>query len=79
MAALEQQRATARRELLAALEGDGYRLLLARLRLPRDSLQGSNSVRLERVAHKEFRRLTKAVDRLGRQPKDGGCTGFASN
>ena len=76
VAALEQQRAVARRELLAALEGDGYRLLLARLRLPPRLAPGVERVRLERVAHKEFRRLTKAVGRLGKQPEDGDLHGL---
>lgn len=76
VAALEQQRAVARRELLTALDADGYRLLLARLRLPPRLAPGVERVRLERVAHKEFRRLTKAVDRLGKRPRDGDLHGL---
>jgi CHAD domain-containing protein len=76
VAALEQQRAVVRRDLLAALDGDGYRLLLARLRLPPRLAPGVERVRLERVAQKEFRRLTRSVDRLGKRPKDGDLHGL---
>ncbi|HST17570.1 MAG TPA: CHAD domain-containing protein [Gaiellaceae bacterium] len=76
VAALEEQRALARRELLTALDGDGYRLLLARLRLPPRLAPGVERVRLERIAQKELRRLTKAVNRLGKRPKDGDLHGL---
>ena len=71
VASLEQQRASARARLLAALDGDGYRLLLRRLRLPPRLAEGVEAVRLEHVAKQEFRRLAKAVRRLGEQPHDG--------
>ena len=71
VAALEEQRAVARGRMLATLDGDDYRLLLARLRLPPRLAVGVDAVRLERVAQKEFRKLSKAVRRLGKRPEDG--------
>ena len=70
MARLEHERGATRQELLAVLDGDRYRLLLARLRLPPRLAPGVERVRLERVARKEFRRLAKTVARLGKHPAD---------
>ena len=67
---LETERAAKRQELLAVLDGDRYRVLLARLRLPPRLAPGVEQVRLGRVARKEFRRLARAVDRLGKRPSD---------
>jgi CHAD domain-containing protein len=67
---LEHERFERRHALLAALDGDRYRLLLARLRLPPRLAPGVERVRLERVARAEFRRLARAVDRLGKRPSD---------
>lgn len=67
---LEQERAARRQALLAALDGDRYRLLLMRLRLPPRLASGVERVRLDRVAHKEFRRLARSVDGLGKRPTD---------
>ncbi len=71
VARLEHERGGTRQELLAVLDGDRYRLLLARLRLPPRLAPGVERVRLERVARKEFRRLAKTVARLGKHPADG--------
>jgi CHAD domain-containing protein len=65
---LELEREAVRRTLLDALDGDGYRLLLARLRMPPRLAPGIEAVPLERIARREFRRLIGAVDRLGRHP-----------
>jgi CHAD domain-containing protein len=70
VALLERQRDSARHELLGVLEGDAYRLLLGRLRLPPRLAPGVEAVRLDRVARKEFGRLAKAVARLGKHPDD---------
>jgi CHAD domain-containing protein len=70
IALLERERDVSRRALLAVLESELYRLLLARLRLPPRLAPGVEAVRLDRVARKEFRRLAKAVSRLGKHPDD---------
>jgi CHAD domain-containing protein len=68
LAVLEREHEVARRTLLAALDGIGYRLLHARLRLPPRLASGVESIPLERIARKEFRRLVDVVDRLGKHP-----------
>ena len=68
LAILERQHEAARRTLIATLDGIGYRLLHARLRLPPRLAPGVDSIPLERIARKEFRRLIRAVDRLGKEP-----------
>ena len=70
VARLEHERGLTRQELLAVLDGDRYRLLLARLRLPPRLAPRVERVRLERLARKEFRRLAKNVARLGKHPGD---------
>jgi CHAD domain-containing protein len=67
---LEHERVARRHALLAALDGDRYRLVLARLRLPPRLAPGVERVRLERVARAEFRRLARTVERLGKRPSD---------
>jgi CHAD domain-containing protein len=67
---LERERQTARHNLSETLEGDAYRLLLTRLRLPPRLAEGTEAVPLERIAGKQFRRLVKAVDRLGKHPTE---------
>ncbi len=67
---LEHERGVKRHDLLAVLDGDRYRLLLARLRLPPRLAPGVERVRLERVSRKEFRRLAETVARLGKHPAD---------
>ncbi|HEY7396908.1 MAG TPA: CHAD domain-containing protein [Gaiellaceae bacterium] len=68
VARLERERAVARTALLAELDGDPYRHLLARLRLPPALAPGVERVRLERAARKEFRRLAASVASLGKHP-----------
>ena len=65
---LEEERAAARRRLLEALDGRDYRFLLSRLRVPPRLADGVESVPLEPLAQREFRRLAKLVDRLGKRP-----------
>jgi CHAD domain-containing protein len=65
---LEEEREQARRGLLEALDGHDYRFILARLRLPPRLAEGVESVPLESLAQREFRRLAKLVDRLGKRP-----------
>jgi CHAD domain-containing protein len=76
VAQLEQERVATRTALLAALDSPGYRLLVARLRFPTRLATGVESVRLDRVAAKEFRRLARAVAELGDQPDDGAMHGL---
>lgn len=66
---LEGEWLSARQALLEALDGDGYRILLGRLRRPPRLAAGVGGIPLERIARKEFRRLAKAVDRLGKHPE----------
>ena len=69
-ARLEEERTVRQEELLDVLDGAQYRVLLARLRVPPRLAAGVEHVRLGRVARKEFRRLAKSVDRLGKRPSD---------
>ena len=68
VARLELELAAARASLLNAFDGDSYRALLTRLRLPPQLGDGVQSVPLRRIARKEFRRLVSAVDELGSIP-----------
>ncbi|HEX6761586.1 MAG TPA: CHAD domain-containing protein [Gaiellaceae bacterium] len=68
VARLERERAAMRTTLLAALDGDAYRHLLACLRLPPALAPGVERVRLERAARREFRRLAATVAGLGKHP-----------
>ena len=70
VAELERLRADARGVLVAALDGDTYRLALARLNLPPRLAPDVEAVPLRRVARTEFARLIKGVDRLGKRPDD---------
>jgi CHAD domain-containing protein len=67
-ARLESEHVSARRQLLEALDGDSYRILLARLRMRPRLAADVSSVPLDRIARKAFRRLTRAVDGLGPAP-----------
>jgi CHAD domain-containing protein len=69
---LEGEWDQARRGLLEALDGLDYRFLLARLRLPPRLAEGVECVPLESLAQREFRRLAKLVDRLGKRPDERG-------
>jgi CHAD domain-containing protein len=70
VATLELERESAGRRLLDALDGDGYRALLLRLRQPPRLAPEVDAVPLARIARAEFRRLVNAVDRLGRHPDE---------
>jgi len=67
---LERVRAAARRALLDALDGDGYRLVLARLNLPPRLAPGVEEIPLGDVARGEFRRLLRSIDKLGKRPDE---------
>jgi CHAD domain-containing protein len=67
---LENERERARRGLFEALESRDYRFVLARLRLPPGLADGVDAIPLERLAQKEFRRLARLVDRLGKRPDE---------
>ena len=70
VARLVSERETARRLLLEALDTASYRVLLSRLRYPPRLRAEVDDIPLPRIAKKEFRRLVKAVDRLGKHPDD---------
>ena len=70
VARVELERESARHRLLEALNGDGYRIVLSRLRLPLRMAEGVDAIPLERIARKEVRRLVRAVDRLGKHPDE---------
>jgi CHAD domain-containing protein len=70
LARLELEKDTARQKLLEALSSDGYGHVLARLRHPPRLASGIESVPLKRIARKEFRRVIKAVDGLGKRPDE---------
>lgn len=67
---LEEEREHGRRRLLEALESRDYRFALARLRVPPRLAEGVDDVPLESLAKKEFRRLAKLVERLGKRPDE---------
>jgi CHAD domain-containing protein len=69
-ARLAEQRTDARQRLLEELDGDSYRTLLARLHQRPRLAAGVEAVPLERIARKAFRRLSRAVDELGRHPDE---------
>jgi CHAD domain-containing protein len=73
---LESERASARRHLLDALEGDSYRTVLARLAMRPRLAAESSAVPLDRIARKAFRRLVRTVERLGPDPDDDGVHRF---
>jgi len=70
-ARLQSERVSARRDLLHALDGDSYRVLLARLRMRPRLAADVASVPLDRIAHKAYRRVVRAVDNLGSTPDAG--------
>ncbi len=67
---LETERREARRKLVELLDTDTHRTLLARLRLPPRLAEGVEAIPLQQIARNEFRRLARAVGRLGKRPDD---------
>jgi CHAD domain-containing protein len=67
---LESELASGRARLVEALDGSDYQLLLARLRFPPRLGEGVDEVPIEALARKEFRRLAKRVERLGKHPDE---------
>jgi CHAD domain-containing protein len=65
---LEEDLPPVRAQLLEALESVEYRNVLTRLRFPPRLAEGVDEVPLDALAKKEFRRLAKLVDRLGKRP-----------
>jgi CHAD domain-containing protein len=76
LAKLENERARARQRVVAALDGDDYRALLARLRQPPRLASGVQAVPLRRIARREFRRLVEAVDSLGKNTDETAIHGL---
>jgi CHAD domain-containing protein len=70
VAQLELEREQARRRLIEALNSDGYRALLGRLRMPPRLAPAVETVPLTEIARKEFAALTRNVGRLGRHPNE---------
>jgi CHAD domain-containing protein len=67
---LEREREAARGRLVETLEGEQYRLLLARLCPPPRLAPDTEEIPLERIARKEFSRLVRAARRLSKDPDD---------
>ncbi len=67
---LESERREARKKLVEALDRAAYRRVLGRMRVPPRLAVGVDSVPLEEIARKEFRRLAKGVSQLGSNPAD---------
>ena len=70
VAKLESELDLARGRLLDAMSSNGYRALLDQLRAPPRLADDVDSVQLDRVARKEFRRLVAAVGSLGKHPSE---------
>ncbi len=68
---LEGERREARKQLVDVLDDTPYRRVLGRMRVPPRLAPGVDSVPLDQLARKEFRRLAKGVARLGGKPDDG--------
>ena len=75
-ASIVRARELAQQQLLSALDDGRYHLLLGRLHLPPRLRADVDSIPLDRVARTEFRRLARAVDRLGKSPTDGAVHGL---
>jgi CHAD domain-containing protein len=65
---LSLDRDVADARLVAVLDGDSYRRLLARLRLRPRLADGVDAVPLDRLVRKPFRRAARAVEQLDRDP-----------
>jgi CHAD domain-containing protein len=70
VAQLEVERDEARRRLLERLDSEEHQVVLSRLRLPPRLAAGVDSIPLDKIARKEFRRLAKGVAKLGKHPDD---------
>ncbi|MGZ6637445.1 MAG: CHAD domain-containing protein [Solirubrobacteraceae bacterium] len=70
VASLELEREDARQRLLEVLDGNRYRAVLTRLRLPPRLAPGVDEVPLRRLARRQFRSLLEAVDQLGDDAND---------
>ena len=68
---LESERRESRRDLIRVLDNDAHRRLHGRMRQPARLADGVDSVPLEKLAQKEFHRLAKGVERLGKNPDNG--------
>jgi CHAD domain-containing protein len=75
-ASLAHSRDVAQARLLEALDEDRYDHLLARLQQPPRLSAGVDSIPLDRIARREFRRLAKAIKRLGKHPSASGLHGL---
>jgi CHAD domain-containing protein len=75
-ASLAQARTVARARLLEALDEERYHSLLVRLQQPPRLHTGVDAIPLDRIARREFRRLAKAVKRLGKHPSESGVHGL---
>jgi len=73
---LEIERERAREMVVAELDSETYRALLARLRHPPRLDSGVEAVPLKRIARSEFRRLVEAVDDLGKNPDETAIHGL---
>src|SRR5262249_39708262 len=69
VAQLHVDRDEARARMIDGLDDERHQLLLARLRFPPRLAAGVESIPLEKVARKEFRRLARGVKRLGSKPE----------
>jgi CHAD domain-containing protein len=67
---LEDELEQSRAQLVEALDGSDYQLLLARLRFPPRLAEGVDEVPIQPLARKEFRRLARRVERLGKHPDE---------
>lgn len=70
VASLELEREDVRQRLLEVLDGNRYRVVLTRLRLPPRLAPGVDEVPLRRLARRQYRRLLEAVDQLGDDAND---------
>jgi CHAD domain-containing protein len=70
VAQLEVERDDARSRLIERLDAEEHEVVLARLRFPPRLAPGVETIPLDRIARKEFRRLTKGVAKLGKRPDD---------
>jgi CHAD domain-containing protein len=76
VANLDARREQTRRPLLELLDGEPYRRLLADLRQPPRLARNAETVKLAKIARREFQRLAARVDRLGKQPGESDLHGL---